>query len=406
VDADLAEHIINWVEPTFEAQAAAAQALSLLRRGLEAKPDNPRLLARLAGVQLDRYDFAAAAESFERLRKIEPQNATVLSGLARCLNEFGRAADALVVLDAAPGCSAATTFYHRAVALESLGRVDEAEADFRAALDIAPGDHHACAGLMRLMRKAGRPAEALEICETLFAKGVRHTQLLLDWGDALAAAGAARRASALMFDPARLGRFELAAPAPFDDAAGFCAAFADELICHPITLERLPTGDANRGSRRVHQLLGGGRPQLVRTLAASLQSLIDRFVAALRPLYATDPWLEARPRRARLNCWGLIQRPGEFEAWHSHPGGWLSGVCYLRLPATFSADGDGDGCIEFGPPPALLNAGLAPCVPMRVAPHEGLVLLAPSHYLHRTIPFATEGERVSLAFDVIPDALA
>jgi hypothetical protein len=256
---------------------------------------------------------------------------------------------------------------------------------------------------MKLLRKSGRLEEALAACEALAAQGVRHSQLLLDWGRALAANGHREPARALMFDPARVGRFELAAPGAFSEASAFRAALADALSNHPLVLASFGLRDANRGSRRVEHLLGGGRPELARVMAETLQGAIDRFVVALRPLYDPDPWLAARPRRARLALWGLIQRSGEFEDWHSHPGGWLSGVCYLRLPRPFSADGDGAGCIEFGPPSGLAEAGQAPCAPQKIAPREGLLLMAPSHYMHRTIPFADAGERISFAFDVIPD---
>jgi tetratricopeptide (TPR) repeat protein len=395
---------VEWSAATFERQAAPEQAIALLRRALERAPDNPRLLASLAAAQTDRYDFVAAAATYDALLRVAPTDSAAAIRLARCLIEAHREAEALALLEGL-GEAAPETLYQRAVALTGLERLDEAEGLLRAVLAAQPTHAGACGALMRLLRKADRHADALATSEARAGRGVRHAQLLLDWGYALAARGERRRAAALMFDRARLGRFTLPAPAPFVDAGAFCAAFADELTAHPLALSDLGRRDANRGSRRVHQLLGGRRPELARSLVATLQALVDRFVGELAAAAGEpDPWLEARPRRARLSCWGLIQRAGEYEEWHSHPAGWLSGVCYLRLPAAFSVDGDGAGCIEFGPPPALAAAGLAPCAPLRIAPQEGLVLLSPSHFLHRTIPFADPGTRISFAFDVVPDA--
>lgn len=399
-------HGLCWGAPTFESQAAPEQAVALLQRALEAAPGNPRLLARLAAVQRDRYDFAGAAASYETLRRAAPEDVAIRIRLAACLNELGRAAEALQLLETsdALGPLEPEALYQRATALIGLGRLDAAERDLGAALAAAPDHRNACGALLRLLRKADRNQEALAACEALAVLGVGHAQLLLDWGLALAACGQQRRASALMFDPARLGRASLPAPAPFAEPTQFCAALSETLSAHPLVLSQLAWRDANRGSRRVHQLLGGRRTDLVRALAASLEDAIDRFVGGLPAQGEADPWLMARPRRARLSCWGLIQRAGEFEEWHSHPAGWLSGVCYLRLPRAFRTEGEGEGCIEFGPPPGLAEAGCAPCQALRVAPQEGLVLLAPSHYLHRTIPFAAPGERISFAFDVVPDA--
>jgi tetratricopeptide (TPR) repeat protein len=376
-----------------------------LRRALAVAPDNPRLLARLGEVQFERYDFRAAAVTYETLLRLEPGDTVARARLAGCLNELGREAEALAQLSALDDDAAPDALYQRAVALTGLGRAPEAETQLRALLARAPGHRNACGALMRILRKGERWREAAQTCEALARRGVRHAQLLLDWGYALAACGEADSAAALTFDPARLGCLALPPPAPFAEAAEFCAAFAGELTRHPLVLSELGRRDANRGSRRVHQLLGGARPELARGLVASLQALIGRFVAGLETHAdePSDPWLAARPRRARLSCWGLIQRAGEFEAWHSHPAGWLSGVCYLALPAPFSARGEGEGCIEFGLPAALADAGRAPSAALRIAPRVGRVLLAPSHYLHWTIPFSAAGERVSFAFDVVPD---
>jgi hypothetical protein len=42
----------------------------------------------------------------------------------------------------------------------------------------------------------------------------------------------------------------------------------------------------------------------------------------------------------------------------------------------------------------------------RYLPREGMLLLAPSHYQHRTIPSGAGEYRISVAFDVVPDSTA
>jgi tetratricopeptide (TPR) repeat protein len=352
---------------------------------------------------LERYDFTGAAETFAALAHRQPCENLARIQLARCLNELGRSAEAAALLEGLEpeGEAAAGLRYQRAFALLAVGQAAAAEAELRAVLAATPRHALACRLLMKLLREAGRRQEMLAACEALAAQGVRHSQLLLDWGRALAANGQLRQARALMFDPARIGRLELPAPPTFAETSDFRAALADALAGHHLAMSSFGMRDANCGSRRVEHLLGGGCAELARAFTATLQAAIDRFMGDLQPVYDPDPWLAARPRRARLSAWGLIQRSGEFEDWHSHPNGWLSGVCYLRLPRQFAAEGDGAGCIEFGPPSGL--AGLSPCAPQRIAPREGLLLLAPSHYMHRTIPFAGAGERISFAFDVVPD---
>jgi hypothetical protein len=109
------------------------------------------------------------------------------------------------------------------------------------------------------------------------------------------------------------------------------------------------------------------------------------------------------PRRGHLKAWGLIQRHGDFEEWHTHRGGWLSGVYYVAIPSAVSDEGEGKGCIEFGPPPSIAELSAGRIERWRHAPKEGTLLMAPSHYHHHTIPTGIAEHRISFAFDVISD---
>ena len=66
-----------------------------------------------------------------------------------------------------------------------------------------------------------------------------------------------------------------------------------------------------------------------------------------------------------------------------------------------AARGD-QGAIEFGRTSAAIGGTQEPLI-ATVAPREGTLLLFPSYFYHRTIPFEAEGNRVSVAFDVLPD---
>ena len=206
------------------------------------------------------------------------------------------------------------------------------------------------------------------------------------------------RVIAVLFDPARLWAVTPALP------AGFNIALAEELLTNPFPMSDFPTDEeANRGSRRVHNLLSGRDPKLIRTLIETLQGEVDALVRALAPRPGFDPWPAARPASAHIRPWGLLQQGGEYEEWHTHRGGWLSGVYYVRVPPSVSAEGAGRGCIEFGPPRSLRETAPDLIPVQRIAPREGLLLLAPSHYHHHTIPTGVGEPRISFAFDVVAD---
>lgn len=389
--------MIRWHPADRANVAAPAAAASLLEQAIASRPDNAALRLKLADLQFDRYDFAAAASALEAALALDPDLAGVRPRLARCYNALRRHQEALDALAAGESPE-----YERALAFEGLGREAEAEREYRAVLAADPHHRPACRKLGKLLRRAGRTAELLDVCETLNALGAGHAQLLYTWGTALALNGRDEQARAILLESARVAELSLPVPEGFADIAAFNAALAEEILTNPYRLSDFPVEDeANRGSSRVHALFAGRRPELVRLLLNSLQELTAAFAP---PRHASfDPWADARPGAAHLKAWGLIQRGDDYEEWHSHPGGWLSGVYYIQVPKSVSADGAGRGCIEFGPPPALARIMPDFIATLRRAPREGTLLLAPSHYSHRTIPTGAEEYRISFAFDVVPD---
>ena len=385
-----------WGKPERESLAPPAVMAGLLERALAANPDSSLLHAKLGALHLDRYDFSGAASSLEAALRLDPASPGLRLCLARCYNMLDRPEAALQLLEEAEGAQ-----YERAQALAALGETEAAQDEFRAVLADDPHHPQACRRLCRMLRKAGRIAELLETCERLAARGARHSQLLYNWGWALALAGEHDKARRVLFDPARVTQLALPVPAGFADLEAFNAALAEELLANPCRLSDFAPGDeANRGSSRVEHLFAGRRPELIALLLESLQELVSQYVPSPRDGF--DPWPLARPAAARLRAWGLLQRGGDYEDWHIHRGGWLSGVYYVRVPRSVTGEGHGPGCIEFGPP-----AGLARDMPgflpgLRHVPREGTLLLAPSHYPHRTIPSGVPEDRISLAFDVVP----
>ncbi len=388
--------MIRW-GPHQTADLAEPTAVArLLAQAIAVRPDNAALRLKLADLHLDRYDFAGAAEALEAALARDPALPGARERLARCLNMLGRHDEALAALAEREGGA-----FQRALAFVGTGRTAEAEAELRAILAANPHDHSALRELGKLLRRGDRVGELLEACEDLAGGGVGHAQLLYTWSTALALAGDSERARALLLDPARVAEVPLPLPAGFADIGEFNAALAEEILGNRYRLSEFPAAnEANRGSSRVQALFAGCRPELIEALLASLQHLVDTLSPPRCGPF--DPWLDARPAAARLKAWGLIQRGDAYEEWHLHPGGWLSGVYYVRVPAGVSAGGDGPGCIEFGPPSAVQRARPGRWPLWRHRPREGHVLLSPSHYAHRTIPSGLDEHRISFAFDVVP----
>jgi hypothetical protein len=370
----------------------------LLEQALASSPDNPLLHAKLGHLRLDQKDYRSAGESFATALRLGDDAADTPGLLARCFNYQGRHQQALDILAAVAAPS-----FERGRALMALGRSEAAEREFRAVLEARPDDPPSCRMLCRLLRDGGRVADLVAACEDLAGRGAVNAQLLYNWGWALALAGDHERARRLMFEPERVALLEVETPAGFADIGAFNAALAEEILANPNKVTSFPEEDeANRGSCRVDNLFAGRRTELIELLLRSIEAAVAHWSPAPRPGF--DPWPRARPAAARLRPWGLIQRRDEYEEGHIHPGGWLSGVYYVKIPSIVSAGEPGPGCIEFGPPTAVARKmpDLAPTG--RYVPKEGVLILAPSHYQHRTIPSGVDQDRISVAFDVVAES--
>ena len=385
-----------WGPPLPERVAPPTAVQALLERALASSPANPLLHAKLGHLRLDRKDYRAAAESFATALRLGDSAADTRPLLARCFNYLHRHREALDTLS-----PFGLPSFERGRALMELGDTGAAEREFRAVLAADPDEPASCRMLCRLLRHGGRVAEQLAACEDLADRGAANAQLLYNWGWALALAGDHEGARRLMFEPERIALLEVRAPEGFADIRAFNSALAEEILTNPNKVSDFPEEDeANRGSCRVDNLFAGRRTDLIDLLLRSVEAEVERWTPAARPGF--DPWPRLRPAAARLRPWGLIQRRDEYEEGHIHPTGWLSGVYYVKIPSIVSAAGPGPGCIEFGPPTAVAREmpELAPT--RRYVPEEGRLILAPSHFQHRTIPSGVDQHRISIAFDVVP----
>ena len=85
---------------------------------------------------------------------------------------------------------------------------------------------------------------------------------------------------------------------------------------------------------------------------------------------------------------------------HVHPKGWMSSACYVALPPGVSGSAGREGWIKFGEPGIRTVPALA--AEHYVEPEPGLLALFPSYMWHGTLPFSGAGERLTIAFDLVP----
>lgn len=104
------------------------------------------------------------------------------------------------------------------------------------------------------------------------------------------------------------------------------------------------------------------------------------------------------PSAKNLACWHVILKKQGHQNAHIHPGGWLSGVIYLKVPPHLEKN---EGAIEF----SLNGEHYADSNSLKLVyqPKIGDIVLFPSSLHHRTIPFTSDTDRISIAFDLMPN---
>lgn len=108
--------------------------------------------------------------------------------------------------------------------------------------------------------------------------------------------------------------------------------------------------------------------------------------------------------RFRLQGWINVNRAGDFNVLHCHPGCFLSGVYYVRVPQDMKG-----GEIAFRDPrgpavamyetPGIDLPWLGTGMGIPFVPGTGQVLMFPSWLEHRVDRFQGTGERISIAFN-------
>jgi hypothetical protein len=202
-------------------------------------------------------------------------------------------------------------------------------------------------------------------------------------------------------DPRFISETQLAAPPGFVDLRAFDVALAAHAAAHR-TLQSSPASHATAGGLHSGSLLVTPRGP-VAGFEQALRVAIADYWRAL-PNLRGHPFVDNRPSAAFLNIWCVVLERGGHQIPHIHPEAWLSGVYYPQVPAAIRAPADPEdpsGCLELGPDD-LPGRAPVPLRLIRVRPAEGLLVLFPSYFYHRTVPFESEGTRISVAFDLMP----
>ena len=143
------------------------EAEAAFGRGLELAPAHAGLLLNLGNTHRERGALAEAERCFRQALEADPGYLPAAQALASLLIESERHGEALRVLEACPsgGELPAEFLFVVGEALAGLGRLQEAEGAYRAALQRQPAMQEAWGNLFELARRAGDFARSREVAD-------------------------------------------------------------------------------------------------------------------------------------------------------------------------------------------------------------------------------------------------
>ncbi len=377
-------------------------ALTCFSRAASLSPGSPDAHYNMATAlhELGRPDEAIAA--YLRAIDADTRYAPAYAGLAYAQRGLGRLDEALASYESAvrltPNDAQALSGY--GVTLQHLDRLSEAGDVFRRAASLDPHYPDATTNLADVLVQQGQADAAIEACDRFLERRPGDAGVLASKAIALGENGdIAAVASLVDFD--RFLSLEYPnTPNGFADMATFNDSLAPHMLAHP-TLVEAPASHATCGGKHTGELLGDYATPIA-AFHVMITSAVSRYIGRLDP-DISHPFVANPLERWQLTAWSIVlQGKGGYQAPHIHPSAWLSGVYYARVPEIVEdPDADRAGWIEFGLPSSEYHWKQIPET-RAIRPEPGLLVLFPSYFFHRTIPYDTDGTRISIAFDVLP----
>ncbi|WP_417513476.1 2OG-Fe(II) oxygenase family protein [Minwuia sp.] len=393
--------ILEQIGASLQQAGDADGAEKAYRQALVISAENPDVHFNLGTVLSRKNDLEGALSAYKEAVRLNPKHAAAQRNLGHLLSKAGRFEEAIE-----PHRQASRSFqndpnitYDLGYALAVSGRTDEALKVLGRALSTHPGSSDFMNMLALTHFRNRDPESALAFAEQALDARPGDNTALAYKAMALNELGRHDEARSI-YDIDGLVLAEMAAaPEGFDSIEAFNTAFVSYIEPHP-SLSYSPLNRSLKGGQSTRELLDGDDP-----VATAFRSIIETATAhyrAAHPVDADHPFLARRPEKTEIACWANIIDRGGFQDVHFHPPSWLSGVYYPKLPRIMEDPArEPAGWLEFGRAYYMLDAQNEPPVRL-IRPREGLIVLFPAYFGHRTIPFETDEKRISVAFDIMP----
>lgn len=297
----------------------------------------------------------------------------------------------------APDSSEAVGMLARSLA--GQGKFPESFALFAQAINLAPAEALYWQEFGLTLLRAGMPRDALNLFERAVAAEISDPIILSGMTLAFRALGDERYEKLIDF-PKYVRVYDLHGEEDADGVRQFNQTLADELdALHQARIE--PIDQTLRGGTQTTEHLLEERTPAIQLLKKRFDGALSHYIGNL-PDEAWHPMAGHKSDRfGYTGSWSCRLASGGYHQNHVHHRGWISSVYYVRLPQPPVDPNSRDGWLKFGESNLALGSWDRPN--QLVKPVVGRLVLFPSFFWHGTIPFADEGDRLTVAFDVAPE---
>ena len=401
-----------------------SEGLIACQKSVTLAPENAEAHYNLGVTLKELGRFEEAEESYRKAIALAPENAKAHYNLGNTLKEFGRLEEAEKSYRQAIALKLDFAAAHNnlGITLKELGRLEEAEESYRQAIALKPDFAEALLNRGQLSFDKGEFEIALryfDLCNTkrsraralssLYALGriediYKRIETLSEvddenlWIAAIAAFLAEREkkdtAHNFCKNPLEFIHFSNIS-SHLEDSNLFITEVIEEL--HNVITIWEPDNKTTRKGFQSKINLFENPLEKMSYLKSIIIDELDSYYSKFKN--ESCSYIQKWPSKNHLVGWHVILKQHGNQTVHIHPSGWLSGVIYLKVVPTLGKD---EGAIEFGLSGNRYSHVDSPKV--KYQPKLGDIVFFPSSLHHRTVPFTTDTDRISVAFDLMPKA--